>query len=325
MGIASVSGLAAETPAALSPAGLPGKGLAQHPFLYAGEWDYRKPVQTLFIVRDGKVDWTFDIPIKAADGNLQEFGDATRLSNGNIVFSRKTGASIVTPEKKIVWDHEAPKGTEIHVAQPLDQNRVLIMQNGDPAKWMIINTTTDQTEKEGVLPTGNPKSPHGQFRRIRMTRAGTLLVAHMDHDKVVEYDSNGTEIWSAAIPSPWSAVRLKNGNTLVSSNKGFVREFDKSGATVWEFSQPDVPEIRLFNIQEVNRLANGDTVISNWCPNGVKDPKDWPQAVQILEVTPEKKVVWALRSWDEPANLGPATAIQLLDEPGIPENGDLLR
>jgi hypothetical protein len=28
----------------------------------------------------------------------------------------------------------------------------------------------------------------------------------------------------------------------------------------------------------------------------------------------------ALRSWDEPADLGPATVIQLLDEPGIPEN-----
>src|SRR5215471_21163360 len=34
---------------------LPGKGLAQHPFLYCGEWDTRKTVQTLFLVRDGKV------------------------------------------------------------------------------------------------------------------------------------------------------------------------------------------------------------------------------------------------------------------------------
>jgi len=41
--------------------------------------------------------------------------------------------------------------------------------------------------------------------------------------------------------------------------------------------------------------------------------------VQALEVTPDKQVVWALRSWKNP-NLGPATTIQLLDVPEAPEN-----
>jgi hypothetical protein len=36
-------------------------------------------------------------------------------------------------------------------------------------------------------------------------------------------------------------------------------------------------------------------------------------------MTPDKKLVWALRSWNAPMDLGPATCIQLLDEPGIPE------
>ena len=73
-----------------------------------------------------------------------------------------------------------------------------------------------------------------------------------------------------------------------------------------------------------NRLANGNTVICNWCPADLKDPKLWPGSVQVLEVTPEKKVVWALDEWKDP-DLGPASSIQLLDEPGIPENGDLQR
>jgi len=51
----------------------------------------------------------------------------------------------------------------------------------------------------------------------------------------------------------------------------------------------------------------------------LKDPKQWPGSVQVLEVTPEKKVVWALRQWDQP-DLGPASSLQLLDEPGVPEN-----
>jgi len=44
----------------------------------------------------------------------------------------------------------------------------------------------------------------------------------------------------------------------------------------------------------------------------------------VLEVTPTKKVVWALREWKHP-DLGPASSIQLLDEPGAAENGDLQR
>jgi hypothetical protein len=50
--------------------------------------------------------------------------------------------------------------------------------------------------------------------------------------------------------------------------------------------------------------------------------EEWPQAVQLIEVTPDKKVVWALRDWN---TLGPASSTQLLDEPGVPEKGQLQR
>lgn len=305
-----------------SPAVLPGKGLAEHPFFYAGEWNHPSPDQHMFIVRDGKVVWTYSIKLKSPEGRIQEYSDATLLSNGNVVFARLTGAALVTPDKRTIWNYDAPKGFEVHVAQPLGLERVMMVQNGNPAKMMIVNTTTGVTEKEFVIPTGKPANTHGQFRRARITPAGTLLTAHMDHDKVAEYDMEGKEIWSLPVLSPWAAVRLKSGNTLVTSNKCFVREVNPKGETVWEFTQQDVPEIALLGLQEANRLANGNTVISNWCPGGIKNPKEWPASVQVIEVTPEKKVVWALRSWDEPANLGPATCIQLLDEPGLAENGD---
>ncbi len=304
-----------------SPAVLPGHGLAQHPFFYAGEWNHPNPDQEMFIVRDGKVVWSYSIKLKSATGGIQEYSDATLLSNGNVVFARMSGATLVSPDKKILWSYDAPKGFEVHVAQPIGADRVMLIQNGNPAKMMIVNTASGQTEKEFVLPTGNPAKTHGQFRRARMTPAGTLLAAHMDNNKVAEYDMDGKEIWSIPVPSPWAAVRLKSGNTLLTSNKGFVREVNSKGETVWEFTQQDVPEIKLFSLQEANRLANGNTVITNWCPNGLKNPKDWPTSVQAIEVTPDKKIVWALRAWDEGANLGPATNLQLLDEPGVPEKG----
>ena len=306
-----------------SPPDLPGRGLAQRPFLYAGEWDTRKATQSIFIVRDGKITWQYTMPLKRPGGGVQEFDDATRLSNGNVVFSRMSGAGEVAPDGHLVWNYDAPPGTEVHSCQPLDLDRVLIMRNGNPAQLMVIDTRTNAVEKVIPVPVGG-RSTHGQFRHVRMTAAGTFLVAHMDLGKVSEYDATGREIWSCPAPSCWAAVRLKNGNTLLSGNgSNYVREVNPAGQVVWELTQKDIPDYHLFNVQECDRLANGDTLFCNWVA-GDKNRADWPGSVQVLEVTPAKRVVWALRQWTPPADLGPATSIQALDEPGIPERpGDL--
>jgi len=308
--------LAAVAAAQSAPEILPGKGLSQHPFLYCGEWQERgKSEQSMFIVRGGKVVWQYAIPAN------EELGDCTRLSNGNIVFSRRLGASEITPDKRIVWNYVAPPKTEIHTTYPIGLDKVLIMQNGNPAKLLVIVKKTGQVEKEMVLQTRVPDSIHGQFRHIRFTRAGTFLVAHMDLGKVVEYDAAGREIWSVAAPSAWAAVRLKNGNTLISGNQhGYVREVNFKGETVWEINKDDLPGIPLLTVQEVSRLANGNTLINNWA--GSRPIEEWPQVVQLIEVTPDKKVVWALRDWK---TLGPASSTQLLDERGVPEKGELQR
>lgn len=313
-------------PPAYAPAVLPGRGLAQHPFLYTGEWDHRKTNQTIFVVRDGKVAWTYDIPIKDTNGVLQELGDATMLSNGNIVFCRKVGAGEITPDKKIIWNMEAPKGAEIHSVQPIGLDRVLVTMNAHPPKLMRINIKTGVTEKELTLPSARTNgSPHLQFRRVHQTADGTYLAAHLMDGKVSEYDADGKEIWSFKTPGPWSAARLKNGNTLITSYHHDVLEVNGQGDVVWQFSQTNAPEYKMFIFQEASRLANGNTVICNWCPADLKDPKLWPGSVQVIEVSPEKKVVWALSEWGNP-DLGPASSIHLLDEPGIPEKpGDLAR
>ena len=66
-------------------------------------------------------------------------------------------------------------------------------------------------------------------------------------------------------------------------------------------------------------------MICNWCPGDIADPRTGPARCRLLEVSPEKKIVWALSEWTDP-DLGPASSIQLLDEPGTPEKpGDLQR
>jgi len=296
---------------------VPDTGLGRHPFLYAGEWqNHAMKEQTMYIVKNGSIVWSYTMH------EFGEFSDATMLSNGNILFAHFSGITEITPDKKVVWNYDAPESTQIHSCQPIGNDTVFFCQNGLPAKAILMNIKTGTILMEHVLDTKSatdPKTIHGQFRHIRMTNARTYLIAHLDLGKVVEYDENWNPIWSVPAPSAWAAVRLKNGNTLISGNQhGYVREVDPTGKVVWEINKDDLPGIHLYTVQQVERCANGNTVICNWF-GGVKR-EDWPTVVQVIEVTPEKKVVWALKKWSDP-DLGPASSIQLLDEPGIPERG----
>ena len=117
-------------------------------------------------------------------------------------------------------------------------------------------------------------------------------------------------IWQYEINKPWAAIRLLNGNTLITSESDrATREISPSGEIVWEITLDELPEeYRLGGSQSCVRLKNGNTILCSM-GNGGTTP-------QLVEVTPDKKVVWVLNDWRE---LGPATAIQILDDPGDPE------
>ncbi|MEO8663506.1 MAG: hypothetical protein ABI693_33935 [Bryobacteraceae bacterium] len=288
------------------PATLPGAGLKQHDFFYAGEGKEER----MYIVRHGEIVWSYTHNAKG------EISDALLLPNGNVLFAHQYGVTEINAAKQVVWNFDAPAGTEIHTAQPFGRNSVIFIQNGDPAKAIVMNKKTHTVEREFVLPVKDPKNVHPQFRRARLTPAHTLMVAHFDWGKVAEYDLKGKELWSVEAPGAWSAALLKNGNILIAGNtKKYVREVNRKGETVWEFKTEDAPEYGLGNMQTATRLPNGNTLINEWF-NSWSTPLDLATApVQAVEVTPDKKVVWALRSWAPPADLGPATTIQLLDKP----------
>jgi hypothetical protein len=288
----------------------PATGLARHDFVYTGESHQRN----IYIVRGGKVAWSYSDP----EGK-GEISDAVMLSNGNILFAHQFGITEITPEKKVAWSFDAPAGYEIHTAVPIGLDRVLYIQNGDPAVVRVINKVTGATEKEITLETKQPPSTHGQFRHARLTAQGTLLVGHMDLNKVVEYDSNGNELWSFPGNGIWGVTPLKNGNVLITDREG-VREVTRRGDTVWSWSPADAPECKFGSLQQAWRLANGNTVINSWLNEWNMDPKDMVGTLQAIEVTPAKQVVWKLASWTEPANLGPATTIQFLEEPSAAED-----
>ena len=294
-----------ETP----PADLPGTGLAQHPMLYIGE-----NCNKMFLVKDGKTIWSY------STGKGPEYDDVWMLSNGNILFTRMQYIAVITPDKKVLWRYDCNnvKGsghTEVHSCQPIGLDRVMFVVSGLPPKLMVVNIKTGKVEAEHELPyiqPANPNDIHPQLRRARVTAQGTYLVSLLNMGRVVEYDKNFKEIWSYKSTKPWAALRLKNGNTLITDEmENLTREVNVKGETVWEFNcKTDLPAAYRFTSapQSCTRLANGNTIFASRGQGG--------RGPQLIEVTRDKKVVWVLWDWK---NIGDATAVQILDDPGVTE------
>lgn len=288
----------------------PSPALGGHDFFYAGE----AKTHDMYIVKKGEIVWSYHNP--ASRG---EISDAVLLSNGSILFAHQYGVTLMDSAKKVLWNFDAPEGCEIHTAQPIGKDRLFYILNGPDPKCVVVNITTAKTEREFPLEVGNRKGTHGQFRHACLTAAGTLLVAHMDGGKVSEYDDHGKEVWTVRFPGPWAASRLDSGNTLIASSTQ-IREVNPAGETVWECNPGDLAGQSIKNFQIATRLPNGNTLLNNWVNswNDTIDPATAP--AQAFEITPEKKIVWTLKSWTAPNNLGPATTIQLLDSPSVPED-----
>ena len=215
----AVAAMKAATQPSAAPADLPGKGLAEHPMIYVGE-GYNK----MFVVNGGKVIWTYQT------GKGNEYDDVWMLSNGNVLFTRMGYIAEVTPKKDVVWRYDArmsaddpTKHTEIHACQPIGLDRVLFVENGLPPKLKVVNIRTKAVEVEhelDYLQPADPKKIHPQFRRVRMTAAGTYLVPYLNMGKVVEYDKDFKVVWSypgeEGIPAtaPADATRPATGFAL---------------------------------------------------------------------------------------------------------------
>lgn len=291
-----------------APVVLEGNGLEHFDFFYAGE----AKLESMYMVRKGKIVWSYTHPAKG------EISDAMMLNNGNILFTHQLGITEIDQNKKVVWNYDAPEGTEIHTAQAIGKNHVLFIQNGSPAKLIVINKISGKIVREWNLPVGNPKSIHGQFRHARLTSSGTILVAHMDMGKVCEYDSKGKLLLTIDAPGVWGVESLKNGNMLITT-RNKISELNSKAELVWEYPLQNIPDYVINSPQIAIRLANGNTLINNWFNTWSETIDISNQPLQAIEVTADKKIVWALRSWKEPANLGPSTIIIPLNEPQTTE------
>ena len=277
--------------------------LARHNFFYAGQSKQRR----MFIVKDGQVAWSYQDHIGRG-----EISDAVLMTDGHILVAHQYGVAEVTQQSETVWSYQAPEGTEIHTIQPIGRNHVVFVQNGRPAKAVVMEIPACRIVREFELPTNAKGSVHGQFRNARLSSRGTLLVANMALGCIHEFTSTGQEVdrWTGFLP--WSVQEMpKTGNLLITGRKGLIQEITRQGKTVWQLN---TTQYGVTQPQKTVRLKNGGHIVNNWYSEWNKQPMDSANApVQAIEVDKSGKVTWQLRAWKQP-DLGPSTTIQLLDE-----------
>jgi outer membrane protein assembly factor BamB len=263
--------------------------------LIAGDYDKNR---IAIISPAGKMEW--EQPFSGS-----ECHDLQVLPNGNILFQQSwTKIVEMTPAHKIVWSYDsatmngnAGKQVQVHAFQRLKGGTTTMLAESGPARIIEVDKN-GKLLKQVKLKVTKP-DPHRDTRLARKLANGHYLVAHEGDNAVREYDASGKVVWEYPVGSRvYSAMRLKNGNTLMGCGDGHrVIEVDPKGKTVWSLNEHDLPGITLAWVTMVDRLPNGNTLVVN-CHAGPSNP-------QIIEVTPDKKLVWSFKDFDHFGNALP--------------------
>ncbi len=271
-------------------------------------------------------DSTQRLAIVAADGSLEwemkvsAIHDASILPNGNILLQQGWHKIVeVTPNHKTVWEYDsgkmngnAGKSVEVHAFQRLENGLTMIAESG-PCR--IIEVDKAGVIRHQIALKVKKGNSHSDTRLVRKLSNGNYLVAHEDDGVAREYDSKGLVVWEFEVPmfgreskpghGPegfgnrlFSATRLPNGNTLIGSGNGHsILEVTPQKKIVWKVEQKDLPGITLAWVTRAERLPNGNTFFGN-CHAGPDNP-------QIIEITPDKKVVWTFKDFKNFGNSMP--------------------
>jgi len=263
---------------------------------------------------DGRVEWKLP---------CRQIHDLHLLPDGHLLYQDGwTRIVELGANREPVWEYDAKgngnanRAVEVHAFQRLPDGMTMIVESG-PARIIEVDRT-GAIRREIPLVVNAP-STHSDTRNARRTGAGTTLVAHEKDGVVREYDATGKIVWEFDVPlfgharkgghgpeafgnQVYSAERLDNGNTLIGTGNGHsVLEVTPEKKIAWRLDQHDLPGITLAWVTQVRRLPNGNTIVVN-CHAGPDNP-------QIIEVTPDKDVVWTFKDFTTFGNSLPVAVV----------------
>ncbi|MCE9629739.1 MAG: hypothetical protein K8S94_03330 [Planctomycetia bacterium] len=191
-------------------------------------------------------------------------------------------------------------------------------QTGTPRR--VLAADSSKKTLASIAATGEVewRLPVGAIHDLQLLPDGHLLyqdgwtrIIEVDHDGVVRREIKLTVDSSSAHSDTRNARKTDAGTYLVAHEKdGVVREYAPDGAVIWEFDVPlfdkprqggHGPEAFGDQTYSAERLPNGNTLIVN-CHAGPDQP-------QILEVTPDKRVVWTFKDFTTFGNSMPVAVV----------------
>jgi len=260
--------------------------------------------ETFIVDEAGKTTWTYTANTR----------DGWVLDNGNILLtiskSQKFpsgGLVEVNKEGKVLFEFKGSQ-SEVNTSQALGDGKYMLTEAG--AKPRILEVDRDGKILLEVPITAQTKDTHLQTRMTRKLPNGNYLVPQLLDKVVREYDAKGKIVWEAKTPNmPFTAIRTPEGTTVIGCTHGnMVIEVDKDGKEIWRVSNDDLPGKPISDACGVQRLTNGNTVITSYNSTAKK--------TKLMEVTKEKKIVWTYTD-DRKAGIH---HFQILDSQGKPDS-----
>ncbi len=276
-----------------------------HSFFIAG------PQFTGIIGEAGEIIW---------DSKKAGARDGYVLKNGNILICWGDEVREYNKKKEIILNYKkTEESMELGTAVRLSNGNTMITESGTIPRIVEIN-------KKGKVVKSIPLKPetdniHMQTRMARKLKNGNYLVPHLLAFAVKEYQPDGTIVKTfstdyeefggrKAETWPFTAIRIKNGNTLVTLTHGNrVVELNSKGQIVWEVSNALYDEDPLVDPCGAQRLPNGNTVITSY---GAQ------KGIKIFEVDSNKNIVWTYNNFR-------AHHFQILTTNGKPIKGTPLK
>ena len=241
--------------------------------------------ETFLLNAAGATVWTYPHPTR--DGWM--LNDGTLLLAVNQCPEYPGGAAvIVTRDGRTLFELKGTQN-EVDTVQPLPGGRVLLTESGRKPRLLEVDRG-GKTRVEVPLKC-QTENPHMQTRMARKLPNGHYLVPHLIDKVIREYDRRGNVVWEAPTPD-WcfTAIRIGGGRTLVDCTRGNVAvELDRDGKAVWQVANTDLAGAPIKDACGGQRLPNGNTVLTSY---GANDP----DAVKLFEFTPDKKIVWTLKT-----------------------------
>lgn len=277
----------------------------KHSFFIAG------PQFTGIIGEENQVIW---------DAKKTGARDGYVLRNGNILICWADEVREYDSNKKVIFEyHRKEESMELGTAVRLGNGNTMITESGNNPRLIEVSKKGDVVKSVPLLPETD--NIHMQTRMARKLKNGNYLVPHLLAFSVKEYNPQGVVIqeFKTDVSSlggreaenwPFTAIRLKNGNTVVTLTHGNkVVEMDSKGTIVWKLTNEDLEGNPLVDPCGAQRLPNGNTVIASY---GAKD------GIKMIEVDGAKNVVWKYEGHN-------AHHFQILTTSGKPIKGKPLK